>query len=137
MTSSFFLGYVTETAANGLEACQMMEAGEGSYDAILLDLHMPVMDGIEATRFIRTNLDKLIPILIISAEQGTVECFIMEKLIHFRVSLGDSKEAAVAAGADGSLDKPAMAKDVISKMKVIIAEKTALKAAASAAEVNL
>ena len=61
-----------------------------------------------------------------------------KNLIEFRaLLLGDSKEAAVAAGADGSLDKPAMAKDVISKMKVIITEKTALKAAASAVEATL
>ena len=41
------------TAENGLEAVQQFEAGHP--DVILMDIGMPIMDGIEATRIIRSK----------------------------------------------------------------------------------
>ena len=56
---------------NGLEAVQHFEASEpGTYDVILMDVMMPVMDGLTATRTIRA-LDrqdaKTIPIIAMTA----------------------------------------------------------------------
>lgn len=45
------LGYTTDVAINGIECLQKLEAKR--YDLILMDCHMPVMDGYEATREIR------------------------------------------------------------------------------------
>ena len=45
------LGCVAKIVGNGSEALQALTTGE--YDAILMDCHMPVMDGFEATRMIR------------------------------------------------------------------------------------
>ena len=64
-------GIVSERAQNGQKAIDMiMEKPECYYDAILMDLRMPVMDGLEATRKIR-SLDrrdcKEIPIIALSA----------------------------------------------------------------------
>ncbi len=47
------LGYEADLAENGREAVDMMT--QNNYDLILMDLHMPVLDGINATREIRGN----------------------------------------------------------------------------------
>lgn len=58
-------GIILETAENGEKAIEMLK--RNSYQAILMDIMMPVMDGITATRIIRKEIDKKIPIIGISA----------------------------------------------------------------------
>lgn len=66
------VGCHTESTDNGLNALRTFGASDlGYYDAILMDLRMPVMDGLEATRQIRL-LDradaKTIPIIALTAD---------------------------------------------------------------------
>ena len=56
------IGYQIEIANNGQEACEM--ANINNYDIIFMDIHMPVMDGLEATlEILKSNIQPL-PIIV-------------------------------------------------------------------------
>lgn len=57
-------GYLVDAVVNGLQAVEMCL--KNSYDAILMDIQMPVMDGIEAARRIK-EINKCTPIIAITA----------------------------------------------------------------------
>ena len=61
------MGASVDIACNGKEAIRMWS--EFSYDVIIMDCHMPIMDGYEATRYIRTseNGKGHIPIIALTA----------------------------------------------------------------------
>ncbi len=55
-----------DLAENGAEAVRMV--GENDYDIVLMDMQMPVMDGIEATRILRSNpRSEVLPIIAMTA----------------------------------------------------------------------
>ncbi|UUX51526.1 ATP-binding protein [Nisaea acidiphila] len=61
------LGQKVDQVENGLQAVSAVRDGE--YDVVFMDIHMPEMDGIEATREIRTgNKNSGIPIIGLTAE---------------------------------------------------------------------
>jgi signal transduction histidine kinase/CheY-like chemotaxis protein len=90
------LGHRPTVAANGaaaIESWLAARAGNAPYDRILMDLHMPGMDGLEAARRIRANEVELgaprTPILALTANASA-----------------EDRESCLAAGMDGFLVKP-------------------------------
>lgn len=57
--------FVVEIANNGAESIEKLKSSE--YDVVLMDIQMPVMDGYEATEYIRQQLSSEIPIIAMTA----------------------------------------------------------------------
>ena len=93
-------GAKTEKAWNGAEAVQKFAESEaGSFDVILMDVMMPVMDGLEATRRIRA---------LEHPDAGTVTILAMTAQ-----SSADSIHQCEQAGMNGYIAKPVEAAELI------------------------
>jgi len=77
ITSKFVQSYGCKmtTASNGQEALELIKSGSEDFDLILMDIRMPVMDGIEATRAIRRLPAPIcdIPIIAVTANADPEE----------------------------------------------------------------
>jgi CheY-like chemotaxis protein len=94
------LGYRADTAANGIEVLEAVSRVE--YDLILMDVQMPEMDGMEATRQLRSqqNPQRVRPrIVALTAD-----------------ALQGDRERCLEAGMDEYLSKPIKAADLASAM---------------------
>lgn len=49
------LGVDVDIAKNGQEGCERLDQCPGEYGLILMDIHMPKLSGVDATRMIRSN----------------------------------------------------------------------------------
>ena len=96
-------GVTIDSVENGREACDKFAANPEIYDMILMDLHMPEMDGYEATRIIRTMKiakARTIPIIAMTANV-------------FREDI----EKCMLAGMNDHVGKPLDINTIIAKMK--------------------
>jgi CheY-like chemotaxis protein len=67
-------GALVVIAGNGHEAVECLHSGKFSFDAVLMDVQMPIMDGYEATRKIRESLGKTrLPIIAMTANASEVD----------------------------------------------------------------
>jgi len=64
-------GFEYEIVGNGKIAIEKLQTN--SYDIILMDLHMPVMNGFEATEYIRKTMKSQIPIIALTADVTTAD----------------------------------------------------------------
>ncbi len=87
------IGFSVETAQNGQVAVEMVKASkEGYYDGILMDIQMPVMDGYQASKEIRSLKRKdlaEIPIIALTANM-----------------LDEDKKKAMSSGMNAHIAKP-------------------------------
>jgi PAS domain S-box-containing protein len=60
-------GASVDMACNGEEALEMLQAHGKSYSVVLMDVQMPVMDGLTATRKLRQELKLTLPVLAMTA----------------------------------------------------------------------
>jgi signal transduction histidine kinase len=96
-----------DIAANGLDAFEKIK--EKNYDLVLMDIHMPVMDGNEATKKVRQELTgekRNVPIISYSAS-------VLER----------EKEEAKLAGVDDFIEKPFEPEVLNSKIHQLIKER--------------
>ena len=97
-------GHDVDIAADGQQAIRM--ARENCYDVILMDVKMPGMDGLEATKAIRAskNGNWLVPIIALTA-----------------YAMKGDRERCLAAGMDGYLSKPINGREMIMLVETLAA----------------
>ena len=105
-------GFVVDAAPNGEEGVEMIAASApGEYAAVLMDVEMPVKDGLEATRLIRSLRNPelaRIPIVAITAK-----------------AFSEDIAAVLEAGMDGHIAKPINMKAVMETLsEVLLREKS-------------
>ena len=69
-------GFEYEIVDNGIMAIEELASASFSnhfYDIVLMDLHMPVMNGFEASEYIRKTMKSMIPIIALTADVTTVD----------------------------------------------------------------
>ena len=94
--------YEYERAKNGQEAVEMVKNGQ--YDIVLMDIKMPVMDGLEATKKIK-ELQPYLPIVAVTAN-----------------AFDSDRQLAFDAGCDDFLSKPISSEVCLSTISKIIGE---------------
>ncbi|MGQ7871202.1 response regulator [Sunxiuqinia sp. sy24] len=103
------LGYACDVANNGEEAVAMHQ--DSAYDLILMDMQMPVLNGIQATRMIRVmDKDKLVkhPVYITAVTAN---------------SLVEEQKDCLLAGMNNFLSKPFSEKDLLTVLQEVIQTK--------------
>jgi CheY-like chemotaxis protein len=103
-------GYTVEVATNGREAIDKIDSAATQYDIVLMDVQMPVLDGLETTRLLRLNPKwKDLPIIAMTAHAMT----------------GD-RERCLEAGMSGYISKPVQAALLIATVEEFLARPAAL-----------
>ncbi len=101
------IGFIVEEAFDGSQAVSMVEASApGYYDAVLMDIQMPVMNGYEAAKKIRLIADQKlasIPILAMTAN-----------------AFDEDRKRALEAGMNGHVAKPINIKALMDSLKEVL-----------------
>jgi CheY-like chemotaxis protein len=92
-----YWGYNFDIASNGQEAVDLAQKNNGEYDLCLMDIEMPKMNGIEATKIIRKTA-KYFPIMALTSN-------------------GDYKQECYEAGVDDFALKPCPRDDLLARIK--------------------
>jgi two-component system OmpR family response regulator len=93
-------GFAVDTAADGEEALSLCAAA--NYDAIVLDIMLPKLDGLSVIRRVRHN-KSIVPVLLLSAMASV-----------------DNRVAGLQAGADDYLTKPFAFSELLARIQALI-----------------
>ena len=100
-------GFLVDSAENGAVAVEKVStAAPGSYDLVLMDVQMPIMDGYTATRKIRALDDPArakLPILAMTAN-----------------AFDEDRRNALESGMNGFLSKPIVIDDLVQELRKIL-----------------
>ena len=97
-------GFLVDTAENGAEAVEKVKNSKpGSYDLVLMDVQMPVMNGYEATRQIRALKDPALAGITILAMTAN--------------AFDEDRKKALESGMDGFLSKPIVIEELLSTLQ--------------------
>ena len=100
-------GFVIDTAENGQEAVDLVAASAPDhYDLVLMDIQMPVMDGHEATRKIRSLENKVlakVPVVAMTAN-----------------AFDEDRKAAKECGMNGFISKPINMQEVVQALRMCL-----------------
>ena len=94
-------GYVTDFAADGQTALQLVAAEQ--FDLVVLDLMLPVIDGLSVCTRIRQQLHSNVPVVMLTAKDEV-----------------DLKVAALDIGADDYVVKPASLREIEARIRALI-----------------
>src|SRR5471030_2809271 len=94
-------GFGVDYASDGVDGFRL--ANENSYDAIILDLMMPRMDGLEVCRKLREETKKATPVLMLTARDTL-----------------DDKVSGLSVGADDYLVKPFAIQELEARVRALI-----------------
>ena len=97
-------GFQVDTAENGAEAVEKVKNSKScSYDLVLMDVQMPVMNGYEATRRIRALNDPALAKITILAMTAN--------------AFDEDRKKAMECGMDGFLSKPIVVEELIDTLQ--------------------
>jgi two-component system sensor histidine kinase/response regulator len=99
-------GYQLEVASNGREAVEKFTANPERYDLIFMDVHMPEMDGLEATRVLRNRGYLEVAIIAMTAD-----------------AMKEDRDKCLEAGMNDYMAKPIKREDVFSMVTKWVLEK--------------
>src|ERR671928_943210 len=94
-------GYDVELAADGVEALERLDAN-GEPDAVILDILMPKMDGLEVCRRLRREGHRL-PVLMLTARDEV-----------------ENRVAGLDAGADDYVTKPFALEELLARVRALL-----------------
>jgi DNA-binding response OmpR family regulator len=94
-------GFKTETAEDGNEAIELLKKKE--YDLIVVDIHLPYHSGLELVKYLRSDLKKKTPVLIVTA-----------------FSNPQMKQQAGELGIQGYIIKPFNPSELINQIRSIL-----------------
>jgi len=95
-------GYEIELAADGREALARLENGEPQPDAVILDVLMPVIDGLEVCRRLRRSGNR-VPVLMLTARDEI-----------------ENRVAGLDAGADDYVPKPFALEELVARIRALL-----------------